>query len=262
MIRAFRQAGRSPKEVDFIELHATGTAMGDPTEANWVGAEFKRDDELVIGSVKGNVGCVQRVACDRMIADDICHSHLEITAFLASLSKVCSIFETHQIPPTVNFKNPNQKIRWKEYGFRAPVETEPLKCRAPSGRPLIAMTSSGIGGANGHVVLEGAPARPELSSSFWCDQAPALLVAAGLSPRSAAALGDSLKDLGGDANPQAVARALGRRARSMTWRSYAVQKNGKVSRFSEPLLVPKAIGPIIYVFSGQGPQHWNSELFT
>ena len=62
MVRAFRQAGRSPKEVDFIELHATGTAMGDPTEANWVGAEFKRDDELVIGSVKGNVGWVQRVS--------------------------------------------------------------------------------------------------------------------------------------------------------------------------------------------------------
>ncbi|KAI0731474.1 ketoacyl-synt-domain-containing protein [Fomitopsis betulina] len=239
MVRAFRQAGRSPKEVDFIELHATGTAMGDPTEANWVGADFKRDDELVIGSVKGNVG------------------HLEITAFLASLSKVASILQTGKIPPTVNFKNPNQKIRWKEYGFRAPVETEPLKCRAPSGRPLIAMTSSGIGGANGHVVVEGAPARTEVSSSFWRDQAPALLVAAGLSPRSAAALGDSLKDVGGEANSQALARALGRRARSMTWRSFAVLNNGKVSRFSEPALVPKAIGPIVYVLSGQGPQHWN-----
>lgn len=201
------------------------------------------------------------MACDRLFADDICYSHLEITAFLASLSKVASILQTGKIPPTVNFKNPNQKIRWKEYGFRAPVETEPLKCRAPSGRPLIAMTSSGIGGANGHVVVEGAPARTEVSSSFWRDQAPALLVAAGLSPRSAAALGDSLKDVGGEANSQALARALGRRARSMTWRSFAVLNNGKVSRFSEPALVPKAIGPIVYVLSGQGPQHWNSESF-
>lgn len=194
------------------------------------------------------------------VANNVYRSHLEITAFLASLSKVCSILETRMIPPTVNFKNPNQKIRWQEYGFRVPVETEPLKCRAPSGRPLIAMTSSGIGGANGHVVVEGAPARPELPTSFWCDKAPALLVAAGLSPRSAAALGDSLKELGGDADPQAVARALGRRSRSMTWRSYAVLNNGKVSRFSEPLLAPKTIGPIVYVFSGQGPQHWNSEF--
>ncbi|TFY60143.1 hypothetical protein EVJ58_g5333 [Rhodofomes roseus] len=239
MVRAFQMANRLPKEVDFIELHATGTAMGDPTEANWVGAQFKRDDELVIGSVKGNVG------------------HLEITAFLASLSKVCSVLETRQIPPTVNFKNPNQKIRWQEYGFRAPVETEPLKARAPSGRPLIAMTSSGIGGANGHVVVEGAPARAEIASSFWCGQAPALFVAAGLSPRSAAALGDYLKELADDANHQAISRALGRRARSMTWRSFAVATNGQVSRFSEPLLVPKSTASIVFVFSGQGPQHWN-----
>ena len=121
------------------------------------------------------------------------------------------------------------------------------------------MTSSGIGGANGHVVVEGAPARPEVPTSFWCDKAPALLIAAGLSPRSAAALGESLKEIRDDVSPQAIARALGRRSRSMTWRSFAVLNNGKVSRFSEPLLAPKTTGPLVYVFSGQGPQHWNSE---
>ena len=75
MRRAFSQTDRKPQDVDFLELHATGrialksiqrssspyifpgTASGDPTEANWVGAEFKRDDELLMGSVKGNVGC-------------------------------------------------------------------------------------------------------------------------------------------------------------------------------------------------------------
>ena len=38
----------------------SGTASGDPTEANWVGAEFKRDSELALGSVKGNVGYVYK----------------------------------------------------------------------------------------------------------------------------------------------------------------------------------------------------------
>lgn len=32
--------------------------MGDPTEANWVGEKFQRDGDLVIGSVKGNIGWV------------------------------------------------------------------------------------------------------------------------------------------------------------------------------------------------------------
>ncbi|KAG1727898.1 thiolase-like protein [Suillus lakei] len=33
MLRAFKQAGRQPHEVDFVELHATG--YGEATEANW-----------------------------------------------------------------------------------------------------------------------------------------------------------------------------------------------------------------------------------
>jgi acyl transferase domain-containing protein len=58
MEAAFRQAGRSPHEVDFLELHATGTAKGDPTEANWVGPLFQRNGEVLLGSVKGNIGLV------------------------------------------------------------------------------------------------------------------------------------------------------------------------------------------------------------
>jgi len=67
---------RNFKDVDFVELHATGlfsaftilhqhfinvnlslgTAQGDPTEANWVGRIFQREDQLLVGSVKGNIG--------------------------------------------------------------------------------------------------------------------------------------------------------------------------------------------------------------
>ncbi|KAJ7363859.1 thiolase-like protein [Mycena albidolilacea] len=56
MLEAFRRADRHPKDVDYVELHATGTAKGDPTETNWVGESFHRDRELIIGSVKGNIG--------------------------------------------------------------------------------------------------------------------------------------------------------------------------------------------------------------
>lgn len=69
MKRAFAQARRRPDEVDFVELHATGTAQGDPTEANWVGEHFKRDGILRIGSVKGNIGCVG-CRCFRPIAKE------------------------------------------------------------------------------------------------------------------------------------------------------------------------------------------------
>ncbi|KIJ41537.1 hypothetical protein M422DRAFT_126918, partial [Sphaerobolus stellatus SS14] len=58
MVAAYRRAGVRPQEVDYVELHATGTAKGDPTEANWVGADFMRDDEVIVGSVKANIGYV------------------------------------------------------------------------------------------------------------------------------------------------------------------------------------------------------------
>ncbi|KAI0944350.1 Type I Iterative Polyketide synthase (PKS) [Taiwanofungus camphoratus] len=239
MLRAFAQTQRRPQEVDFLELHATGTAQGDPTEANWVGAQFHRDRELIIGSVKGNTG------------------HMETTAFLASLCKVCGIFETGLIPPNVNFKRPNPAIRWKEYKFRVPTEVEPLS-HEPSRRPLVAMTSSGIGGANAHCVVEGPPSLTYKATKFWLiEEAPTLLIAGGLSPRSATVVGDTLKELISSQKESLshTARIYGRRSRSMTWRSFAVAAEGKPVRFSEPVIMPKTVPPIVFVFSGQGPQH-------
>ena len=58
MERAYKGTGRFPSEVDFVECHGTGTAAGDPAEANWVGKRFARPGELLISSVKGNIGLV------------------------------------------------------------------------------------------------------------------------------------------------------------------------------------------------------------
>lgn len=55
---AFKEAGRDPKDVDFVELHCTGTAVGDPIECNAAGPVFARSDEVVVGSLKGNIGYV------------------------------------------------------------------------------------------------------------------------------------------------------------------------------------------------------------
>lgn len=191
-------------------------------------------------------------------------SHLEITAFLASLCKVCSIFETGTIPPNVNLKTPNPAIKWKEYKLRVPLEPERLVVRASSGRGLVAMTSSGIGGSNGHCVVQGPPAVFPKPSSFWINalDVPLLYVATGLSPRSASASAADIVDrasVWAEEVQQAAARAYARRARSMTWRSFAIRSKGGVPKFSEPVLSPRMAPPVVFVFSGQGTQHYASE---
>ncbi|KAH7907339.1 putative polyketide synthase [Hygrophoropsis aurantiaca] len=241
MRRAYRSTGHNPRDVDFVEVHATGTAAGDLIEANWVGENFGRNEELLIGSVKGNIG------------------HLEITAFLASLCKILSIFESRIIPANVNLIHRNPAIRWDDYRLRVPLEATRISPRAPSGKFLMSMCSSGIGGANGHVVLESpSPKLPCQDESVR--GGPILLVVGGLSPRSCTAIADATVEIIG-ANPDqwsSLSTISGRRARQMTWRTFAVARPDREElhlMFPAPTLSPKVKPPVVFVFSGQGPQH-------
>ena len=180
---------------------------------------------------------------------------------MVSLVKVIGMFKTGVIAPNVNLVNPNPAIHWEEYKFRVPLEPEPLPARAASGRSLVAMTSSGITGTNGHCVMESAPKIPATTNNFWVPGAnvPSLVVAAGLSPRSATSVSESIQEYVANYHGNDLARIYGKRSRSLTWRSFAIANEGKVTRFAEPTLIPKATPPLVFVFSGQGPQHFESE---
>jgi acyl transferase domain-containing protein len=230
--------------VDYVEVHGTGTAAGDPVEANWVGEHFgRRQQELVIGSVKGNIG------------------HLEITSFLAQLSKACSLLRTGELAPQANLKTLNPAIHWVNHKIRVATTPERLVARDPSGKLLVSICSSGIGGANAHVVVEGVePAAPLPATSKTDD--PVLLIAGGLSPRSASTVGENIVEAlsGSDDSVVDCSVVLGRRARSLTWRSFSVKQPGEqVQSFSAPVLRPRSATPIVFLFPGQGPQHINSE---
>ncbi|KAJ6492508.1 ketoacyl-synt-domain-containing protein [Mycena vitilis] len=248
MRRAFAQAKRIPQTVDFVELHATGTSRGDPTEANWAGAACSRDDELLVGSVKGNIG------------------HLEITAFLASLCKVCIMFETGSIPPNVNFHNPNPAIGWNEYKLRVPVETTVLPKRSVNGLHLVSMASTGIGGANGHCVVESPPPLGD-PKTFWCFgvDVPHLFIAGGLSPHSLESIIQNIMSTRLDTDDlPLISTIYGRRSRSMLWRSFGIASKGSQIAFAASNLIPRVTPPLVFVFSGQGPQYFDMgrEMFN
>ncbi|KDR76791.1 hypothetical protein GALMADRAFT_156160 [Galerina marginata CBS 339.88] len=237
--KAFKRSGRTPQEVDYVECHATGTSKGDPVEANNIGENFQRSGDLFIGSVKGNIG------------------HTEITSFLASFSKVLSMLEHQSIPPNVKLQHPNPAISWDKYRLRVAQEVVNLSQRS-GGPSLISISSSGIGGANVHVIVEGAPTK--LADRFKSSAPLVLFLAGGLSPRSATSVAESLPRLLQDPKTDvaSLATRLGRQSRQMTWRAFTVVDCTDLSNppmFPAPILTPRTSPPIIFVFSGQGPQH-------
>lgn len=191
--------------------------------------------------------------------------HLEITAFLASLLKVTHIIEHKLIPPTANFIVPNRRIHWDEFNLHVPsTKPLPLIPRSSSGKALISLSSFGIGGANGHVVLEGPPTQGR-GQSLSEDSVPTLpetllILSGGMTPRSAATMSESLHELFLSASPADIPllnKLAGRQAQQLTWRSFALYNphSAKSITFSEPQLAPRVRPPLAFVFSGQGPQH-------
>nr|MDT0662022.1 beta-ketoacyl synthase N-terminal-like domain-containing protein [Micromonospora sp. DSM 115978] len=139
--RAYQEAGVAPADVQYVELHGTGTRVGDPVEAAALGAALGASrapgEPLRVGSVKTNVG------------------HLEGAAGITGLLKVVLSLTHRRLPPSLNFTTPSPGIPLAELGLR--VQDEPTGWPSPN-QPLTAGVSSfGMGGTNCHLVLAEAP---------------------------------------------------------------------------------------------------------
>ncbi|KAI0032769.1 hypothetical protein K488DRAFT_49166, partial [Vararia minispora EC-137] len=239
---AYKKANVDIADVDYLELHATGTRtrVGDPIEANAAGELFSRDgQDCIIGSVKSNVG------------------HLECCAFLASLVKACLMFEHQLIPPASRLSTPNPTIKWDGYRLLVPGEARPLSCRSRSGRSTIAISSAGIGGFVGHVVLQAPLLSPSCRAAPLGAAAlslPRLFLTGGLSPVT---FETTLKTILGSCehDPNQVAVLLARRARQFPWRSYTLFPSPTSFKIPAPSLAPPEPPFMVFVFSGQGPHH-------
>ncbi|MFI9155809.1 type I polyketide synthase, partial [Streptomyces sp. NPDC053367] len=138
---ACRRAGADPAEVQYVELHGTGTRVGDPVEARALGAALgavrPSDSPLLVGSAKTNVG------------------HLEGAAGIVGLLKTLLALRHRMLPPSLNFTAPHPGIPLGQLNLRVVRELTPWP--APD-RPLLAGVSSfGMGGTNCHVLLGEAP---------------------------------------------------------------------------------------------------------
>ena len=139
--RALVSAGVEPRQVNYVEAHGSGTALGDPIEVEALcavlGQERSQEQPLFIASVKTNIG------------------HLAGAAGIAGLIKAVLALQHQEIPAHLNLKKPNPHIPWQKMPVVIPTKLTPW----PSvDRPCVAGVSSfGWSGTNAHVVLEEAP---------------------------------------------------------------------------------------------------------
>ena len=102
------EAGRN---FSFVEAHGTGTSLGDPIEAHALAAALgpgaRKDNPLVMGSVKTNVG------------------HLESAAGVAGLIKLVLSLQNEKIPANLHFQKMNPHIDWGGVPVEIPVRARP-----------------------------------------------------------------------------------------------------------------------------------------
>ncbi|MFI7663102.1 type I polyketide synthase, partial [Micromonospora parva] len=167
--QAFARAGVARSEVGYVELHGTGTPVGDPVEAAALGAALgagrSANHPLPVGSVKTNIG------------------HLEGAAGIAGLLKVVLALRHAELPPSLNFTAPNPQIPLDELNLR--VQTELSAWGRGHGPRTAGVSAFGMGGTNCHVVLSEAPAAPVMATTR---QARPMVVPWPVSGRTVAAL--------------------------------------------------------------------------
>ncbi|MFE5563951.1 beta-ketoacyl synthase N-terminal-like domain-containing protein [Amycolatopsis japonica] len=132
MMQAYAEAEIDPATVSLLECHATGTSLGDATEARSAAEVFAEARDLPIGSAKSNLG------------------HLVTAAGGAGVLKVLGAFEAMTRPPTLSAEEPIDVLR--DTPLRLLHDAEPW-----DGPRRAAISAFGFGGNNAHLLLDPGP---------------------------------------------------------------------------------------------------------
>lgn len=135
--RTYSQVNISPKDISYIECHATGTSIGDVTEVESIKEFFGAATSPYLGTVKSNTG------------------HLLSAAGMAGLVKVINSLNNQIIPATIGIDNPldlHEKIVTRNITW-------------PTEKPhLAAINAFGFGGTNAHLILGTASTGKEIAT--------------------------------------------------------------------------------------------------
>jgi acyl transferase domain-containing protein len=163
-------AGIGAGQVGYVELHGTGTPLGDPIEVHALTQALAggraAGQPLLIGAVKANIG------------------HLEAAAGMAGMIKVILSMEHGVIPPQLHLTTVNPRIDLG--GTPVSIVRAATPWPQPAGARLAGVSSFGFGGTNAHVLLGDPPPPAGAAAAPAARERPLQLLP--LSARSAPAL--------------------------------------------------------------------------
>lgn len=144
---ALKQAKLSPEQINYIEAHGSGTALGDAIEMESIMAVYgQRASEvpLTIGAVKTNIG------------------HLEAASGMAGLIKTILVLKNKKVPANLHLNQINPQLVFDDKLIHLP--RVPVALKTDSKEYFAGVSSFGMSGVNAHVVLEAAETQKEIKN--------------------------------------------------------------------------------------------------
>lgn len=176
IVESLRQAGvSSGEELGYVELHGTGTPLGDPIEARALAAALahtlgEERPPLPVGSIKANIG------------------HLEAAAGVLGLIKAALVLQHGVVPGNPHLREVNPRIDLARFGLTISADHLDL----PEASSAAAVSSFGFGGTNASVVLARAPRRNSpVPRGARASSRPVLLPLSARNTRALAAYADA-----------------------------------------------------------------------
>lgn len=147
MRRALADARVGPSDVSYVEMHATGTVVGDPTEFEAIRGALGPSSESAavegrglprcgLASVKSNIG------------------HLEAASGIAGLINATLAVSRARLPGMASFTTPNPKIELEGTRFYINATSEAWPGANPHDARCALVNSFGFGGSNCSVVVQ------------------------------------------------------------------------------------------------------------
>ena len=132
---SWKQANINPEDISYIELHGTGTKIGDYIEFEALKNTFAKDTDrknfCAVGGIKANLG------------------HLYEGAGMAGLLKILAMFKNQCIYPMPNFMKPNNNLNLIDSALYVNEKLEEKQ----ADEMICGISSFGLSGTNCHMIL-------------------------------------------------------------------------------------------------------------